>query len=97
MAYVQAEIEVDDIDWESESVDTCLRVVNSILDEHKEVENELRRKLRIEQMSAKYSTRRAIEMLSLEEKVELFNEFFSDMLPNEIEAIKQILITKYNG
>ena len=97
MAYIEVEVDVDDIDWEYEGKYRCRRVIEAILDAHEGLADELRAKLKAPKLDPAYATRKAIEMLSLEKKKELFDEFFSDMLPNEIAAIKEILITKYNG
>ena len=97
MAYIEVEVDVDDIDWECEDYCTCMHAIDEILEAHKDIADEMREKLKAPKLHPAYATRKAIEMLSLEKKKELFDEFFSDMLPNEIAAIKEILITKYNG
>lgn len=97
MAYLEVEVDVEDIDWEYELDHTCMSVIDKILEAHEDLVGELREKLKAPKPDPRLASRKAIEKLSLENKKKLFDELFSDMLPNEIEEIKQILITKYNG
>lgn len=95
MAYLEVEIDVDEIDWECESEDTSERAIDAILDAHKGLADKLREKLKAPKLDPAYATRKAIERLPLEVKKKLFADLFSDMLPNELALVSGILIGKY--
>lgn len=91
MAYVEVDIDVNDIEWVYESSDDCENAIDEILLMHQEVKQRVIEKLKIPQVSERYATRKAIELLPTENKVQLFKELFSDLLPNEKEIIKELL------
>ena len=91
MAYVEVDIDVNDIEWAYESTDDCENAIDEILLMRKEVKKRVIEKLKIPQVSERYATRKAIEILPLEKKVQLYKELFSDLLPNEKEIIKELL------
>ena len=95
MAYVEMEFDVDDIDWSYESVHSCARTIDCILDSHETLKDVFAQKLKVERPDTRMLSRKAIAQSSVEDKRKFFDEIFSDLLPNELEMIKE-LITKYD-
>lgn len=89
------EFDVNDIDWSYEDEDTCMNVIDEIIDAHKGLVGELREKLKAPKLDPAYATRKTIERLPLEKKIKLFADLFSDMLPYENSVILGYLKEKY--
>ena len=89
------EFDVDDIDWSYESEYTCIRTIECILDSHDGIKEEVAQKLKIERPDTRMLSRKAFAQSSIEYKRKLFGELFSDLLPNELAMVKE-LITKHS-